>query len=365
MNKKTVRDVDLMGKRVLVRVDFNLPVHEGQVQDDTRVQAAVPTLEYILKQKPAAVILMSHLGRPKGEPQAKYSLRPVAATTARALGVEVAFAEDCIGPKAEEAVANLPEGGAILLENTRFHKGETENDPQMAAQLASLGDIFVNDAFGTAHRAHASNVGVADHLEAVSGFLMEKEIDFLVNAIEKPGRPFVAIMGGAKISDKVQVIESLLSKVDKLLIGGGIGITFRRSQGYEVADSLVDHAALPIAEKLLADHGDKILLPTEVVIADAFDNEANRQSINIEDGVPDGWQILDVGQATVDAFAAALEGAKTVVWNGPLGVFEMPNFAEGTLKIAVELVELTEKGATTIIGGGESASAITRAGSGG
>jgi phosphoglycerate kinase len=362
MNKKTIRNADLSGKRVLVRVDFNVPVQDGDVQDDTRVRAAIPTLQYILEQKPRALTLMSHLGRPDGEVDLAYSMRPVAAVISQLLGVEVAFAEDCIGTQAESALANLADGGVLLLENTRFHAGETKNDPDMAAQLARLGDIFVNDAFGTAHRAHASTVGVTEHLEAVAGFLMEKEIDFLVNAIENPVRPFVAIMGGAKISDKVKVIEALLARVDKLLIGGGMGITFRRSQGYEVANSLVDKDALPIAEKILAEHGDKIVLPTEVVIADDFSNDANRQTIDIEDGVPDGWEILDVGQATIDAFSEALQGAKMVVWNGPLGVFEMPNFAVGTYAIANELVKLTEKGATTVIGGGESASAITQAG---
>lgn len=362
MNKKTIRDVDLKGKRVLVRVDFNVPLEGDRVTDETRVRESVPTIKHILAQKPKAVILMSHLGRPKGGPDPKYSMKPVVPVLAKYLGMEVHFAEDCLGEVAKQAVAKLPEGGVLILENTRFYAGEEKNDPDMAKQLASLGDIFVNDAFGTAHRAHASNVGVSSHLQAVAGFLMEKELDFLVDAIEKPERPFVAIMGGAKISDKVQVIEALLAKVDKLLIGGGMGITFLKSQGYEVAKSLVDNDSLPVAQKLLKEHGDKIVLPTDSVIADNFDNNANRKTINIQDGVPDGWQILDIGPATVANFKSILAGAKTIVWNGPVGVFEMPNFAVGTNEIAKALAELTSKGVKTIIGGGDSAAAVNEAG---
>lgn len=366
MNKKSIRDVDLTGKRVLVRVDFNVPTEGDRVTDDTRIRAAIPTLKYILEQKPRAVILMSHLGRPKGEDKAKdkaeFSLKPVVPLVKEQLGVDVAFAEDCIGEVAEQAVAALPEGGVLVLENTRFYKGESKNDPKIAEQLAKLGDILVNDAFGTAHRAHASNVGVASYMESVAGFLLEKEIDFLVNAIENPKRPFVAIMGGAKISDKVLVIESLLQKVDKLLIGGGMSNTFLKAQGIEVGDSLVDAEALDTAKEMLGKAGGKIVLPVDAVIADAFENGANRKTIDVKEGVPAGWRILDVGPKTIEAFQEILAEAKTVVWNGPVGVFEMPNFAVGTIEIAKALAEITGKGAVTIIGGGDSAAAVAQAG---
>lgn len=366
MNKKTIRDVNLGGKRVLVRVDFNVPTEGNRVTDDTRIRAAIPTLKYILEQKPRALILMSHLGRPKGEDKAKdkekYSLSPVVPLVSEQLGVHVAFAEDCIGEEAEKAAAALPQGGVLVLENTRFHKGESKNDPAMAEQLARLGDILVNDAFGTAHRAHASNVGLAAHMESVAGFLLEKEIDFLVNAIENPKRPFVAIMGGAKISDKVLVIEALLQKVDKLLIGGGMSNTFLKAQGIEVGDSLVDAEAFDTAKAMMGKAGGKIVLPVDAVIADSFDNNANRKIIEVKDGVPAGWQILDVGPKTIENFKAILADSKTVVWNGPVGVFEMPNFAVGTNAIAHELAEITGKGAVTIIGGGDSAAAVAQAG---
>lgn len=366
MNKKSVRDVDLKGKRVLVRVDFNVPTEGNTVTDDTRIRAAVPTLKYILEQHPKAMILMSHLGRPKGEDKTKdkaeFSLKPVVPLVAEQLGVEVAFAEDCIGEEAEQAVANLPEGGVVLLENTRFYKGESKNDAKISAQLAKLGDILVNDAFGTAHRAHASNVGLADHMESVAGFLLEKEIDFLVNAIENPKRPFVAIMGGAKIIDKVKVIESLLQKVDYLLIGGGMSNTFLKAQGIEVGNSLVDAEAFETAKEMVAKAGNKLVLPVDAIIADKFDNHANRQTVDVQNGVPAGWQILDVGPKTIEKFNQILAEAKTVVWNGPVGVFEMDNFAVGTNAIAHELAKITEKGAVTIIGGGDSAAAISQAG---
>lgn len=362
MNKKNVRHVDLTGKRVLVRVDFNVPLEGERVTDDTRIRASIPTLKYILEQKPKSVALLSHLGRPKGGPDPRYSLKPVLPVLQEALGVPVQFAEDCIGEVAENALATLPEGGVLLLENTRFHAGEEKNAPEVAAQLAKLGDVLVNDAFGTAHRAHASNVGVAQHIEAVAGFLLEKEIDFLVNAIENPARPFVAIMGGAKISDKVLVIEALLSKVDKLLIGGGMAITFFKAQGYEVAKSLVDVGAIDTAKDLLAKYADKIVLPIDSVIADDFNNDAQKQVIQIENGVPAEWEILDVGPASVEHFKTILKDAKTIVWNGPLGVFEMPNFAVGTFEIAKFLATLTPQGAVTIIGGGDSAAAVAESG---
>ncbi|MEL6307487.1 MAG: phosphoglycerate kinase [Chloroflexota bacterium] len=362
MQKKTIRDVNFADKRVLVRVDFNVPVRDGVVADDTRVRAAVPTLKAILEQNPKAIVLTSHLGRPKGKAEDKYSLAPVAPVLAELLGVDVAFAENCVGEVAESAIEALPAGGVILLENTRFHSGETKNDPAFAAQLAKHGDIFVNDAFGTAHRAHASNVGVADELEAVAGLLLEKEIDYLSNTIENPEAPFVAILGGAKVGDKIGVIEALLAKVDKLLIGGGMANTFFAAHGRDMAKSLVDKESLDVAKELKVKAGDKLVLPVDNRVADDFDNDANMKVISASESVPAGWEVLDVGPETVEAFKEILGGAKTVVWNGPVGVFEMSNFAKGTFGIAEALAELTDTGVTTIIGGGDSAAATERAG---
>jgi phosphoglycerate kinase len=358
MNKKTVRDVDVKGKRVLVRVDYNVPIKEGKVGDDTRIRAAMPTLEYLLKNG-AAVILCSHLGRPKGNPEPKYSLRPVAEHLSGLLGQPVAFAEDCIGPVAEKAAKALKPGEVLLLENTRFHPEEEKNNPEMAKQLAALADLYVNDAFGSAHRAHASTEGVAHHLPAVSGFLMEKELAYLGRALADPERPFLAIMGGAKISDKIAVIQNLLTKVDSLLIGGGMANTFFKAQGLAVGDSLVEAEALDTASELLKSAGDKLVLPVDCVIADRFDAEAQSKVVPV-DQVPDGWRILDIGPATVAHFSNRLAAAKTVVWNGPMGVFEFPRFAEGTFAVARVLAGL--KGATTIIGGGDSAAAVEQSG---
>ena len=363
MNKQTIRDVDFSGKRVLIRVDFNVPIRRSEVQDTTRITAALPTIKHILEDNPKAVILTSHLGRPGGEPAPALSLEPVAPVLAELLGQDVAFAEDCIGEVAEEAIANLPEGGVILLENTRFHPGEKKNHADFAEKLAAHGDIFVNDAFGTAHRAHASNVGVAEHLPAVAGLLMEKEITYLNNAIEDPQRPFVAILGGAKVSDKINVIETLLGKVDKLLVGGGMANTFFAAQGIRTADSLVEEDALDKAKDLLEKGGDKLYLPVDSRIANEFDNDASMNIIRIaDDGVPDGWQILDIGPETIENYKAALEGAQTIVWNGPMGVFEMPNFSHGTFAIAEALAEAADNGANSIIGGGDSASAAEKSG---
>lgn len=362
MNKMTIRDADFAGKRVLVRVDFNVPVKDGVVTDDTRVRAAVPTLRYILEQKPQSVILMSHLGRPKGEAKPEYSLAPVAPVLAALLGAEVAFAPDCVGDAAKNALAALPNGGVLLLENTRYYKGEEKNDPAFAAELAEHGDIFVNDAFGTAHRAHASNVGVAGHLPAYAGLLMEREIDYLATAIEAPKAPFIAILGGAKVSDKIAVIEALLDKVDALLIGGGMANTFAAAQGYALGNSLVEAEALETAKSLLAKGGDKLVLPVDGVIGDAFAADANKDTVTLADGVPDGWAVYDIGPETVATFQAKLADAGTVVWNGPMGVFELDPFAHGTYSVAQALVQATEKGAVTIIGGGDSAAAIEQAG---
>lgn len=362
MNKKNVRDIDLQGKRVLVRVDFNVPLDGDKVTDDTRIRAAIPTLKYILEQKPKAVILMSHLGRPKSGPDPKFSLKPVLPILSEQLGVEVAFADDCVGEVAEQAVANLPESGVLLLENTRFHAGDEKNDEIMSKQLAALADVYVNDAFGSAHRAHASTTGVALLLPAVGGFLMEQELTFLVNAINNPERPFVAILGGAKVSGKIEVIQSLLQKVDKLLIGGGMANTFFKANGVDVAESLVEDDALELARSLIETAGDKLVLPNEVVIADAFDNNAKSMSVPSTENLPSGWRIMDIGAGTLQQFEQVLSTAKTVVWNGPVGVFEMPNFAHGTVEIARLLAKLTTDGATTIIGGGDSVAAVQQAG---
>ncbi len=362
MNKKTIRDIDLKGKRVLVRVDFNVPLEGDQVTDDTRITAAVPTLKAILDQKPKAVILMSHLGRPKGGPDPKYSLRAVVPVLSRYLGMPVAFAEDCIGPAAEAAVSALPEGGVLMLENTRFHPEEEKNGEEMAQQLARLGDVYVNDAFGSAHRAHASTEGVARHLPAVAGLLMEKEIEFLGSALESPQRPFVAILGGAKVSDKIGVIRNLLGKADHVLIGGGMANTFFKAQGIAVGDSLAEDGVLDTAREILGLAGGKLLLPVDGVIADAFAEDAQTRVIPIRDGVPPGWRILDIGPETVKTYQGVIEGALTIVWNGPMGVFEMKPFAQGTLAVAQAVADRTQQGAVSIIGGGDSAAAINQAG---
>ena len=359
MAKKTIRDIDLTGKRVLVRVDFNVPIADGQVTDDTRIRAALPTLKYIIDQNPRYIALMSHLGRPKDAPDPKYSLRPAVSVLANLLGREVAFAEETVGDVAKQAAAALPEGGVLLLENTRFYVEEKKNNEDFARKLAELGDVYVNDAFGSAHRAHASTEGVARFLPAVSGFLMEKELEYLVGALESPERPFVAILGGAKVSDKIGVIESLLGKCDRLLIGGGMANTFFKAKGWAVGDSLAEDEVLDTARRLMDQGGDKLVLPDEVVIADAFDNEANTRVINPSEGVPDGWRILDISAGAVEDFREILKDARTVVWNGPMGVFEMPNFAKGTFAIA-EI--LAESSATTVIGGGDSVAAVNKAG---
>ena len=361
MDKATIRDVNLAGKRVLVRVDFNVPLDGGKVSDDTRIRAAIPTLQYILEQKPKSLILMSHLGRPKGERNPRYSLAPVAPVLAEKLGVDVRFADDCIGNAVTQALESLPEGGVLLLENTRFHAGETKNDPELAKSLASIADIFVNDAFGSAHRAHASTVGVTEYLDAVAGLLLEKEINYLSNVISAPERPFVAILGGAKVSDKIAVIEALLDKVDKLLIGGGMANTFFKAQGHAVGNSLVEEDAVELASSLLSKGGDKLVLPVDATIGDKFDNEANQQVISVAEGVADGWSIFDIGPESIEEFSVHLDGAKTIVWNGPMGVFEMPSFAKGTFGVAQLLADQTANGAITVIGGGDSAAAVEEA----
>jgi phosphoglycerate kinase len=358
MNKKTVRDIDVTGKRVLVRVDFNVPIKDGKVTDDTRIVAALPTIEYLIEHG-AKVILMSHLGRPKGKVVPEMSLRPAAQRLSELLGREVKFVPDCVGPEAESAVASMKAGDVVLLENTRFHPEEKENDPDFAKKLAALGDVFVNDAFGSAHRAHASTEGVAHYLPAVAGFLMERELDVLGRLLEAPEHPFIAILGGAKISDKIGVIRNLLTRVDGLLIGGGMANTFLKAQGYDVGESLVEEDSVPLAKELLESAPGIIHLPVDAVVADRFAADAESKVVGV-DQVPEGWRILDIGPATVAHFANRLSGAKTVFWNGPMGVFEFPKFAEGTFAIARVLADL--KDAVTIIGGGDSVAAVKESG---
>jgi phosphoglycerate kinase len=356
-NKKTIKDIDVRGKRVLVRVDYNVPIQDGSVGDDTRIRAAMPTVEYLLDQE-AAVILCSHLGRPKGSPNPKYSLRPVATYLAELMGRPVAFAEDCVGPVAEAAANALQPGDVLLLENTRFHPEEEKNDPEMSRQLAGLADLYVNDAFGSAHRAHASTEGVARFLPAAAGFLLEKEIRYLGQAIANPEPPFVAILGGAKISDKIGVIRNLLKKADQVLIGGGMANTFFKAQGYPIADSLVEDEALDTARELLQDGTNKLRLPVDVVIGDRFDAQAESKTIPMGP-VPEGWRILDIGPETISAYAKMISSAGTVVWNGPMGVFEFPRFAEGTFELAKAVANSP---ALTIVGGGDSVAAIQQSG---
>jgi phosphoglycerate kinase len=356
-NKKTIRDVDVNGKRVLVRVDFNVPIKNGVVGDDTRIRASLPTIEYLIEHQ-AKVILCSHLGRPDGIPDQKYSLKPVAEYLSSLSGKQVGFAEDCIGPAAESKVKVMDPGDVLLLENTRFHAGETKNDEDMARQLASLADIYVNDAFGSAHRAHASTEGVARLLPAVAGFLMEKEIQYLGAVLANPEKPFVAILGGAKISDKIGVIRNLLSKTDTILIGGGMANTFFKAEGYPVGDSLVEDEALDSAREFLQSGKTHIRLPVDVIIADKFADDAKYQ-VFPSGPIPDGWRILDIGPETIAAYTKVINKAKTVVWNGPMGVFEFPEFAKGTLGIA-QAVATSQ--VTSIIGGGESVAAIQQSG---
>jgi phosphoglycerate kinase len=357
MDKKTVRDVDLKGKRVLMRADFNVPLEGDEITDDTRIRAALPTIEYILDEG-ASLVLMSHLGRPKGEVKPELSLKPVAVRLSELLDQAVKMAPDCIGDEVKAMAESLEPGDVLLLENTRFHPGEKKNDPAYAAQLAAMGELFVNDAFGTAHRAHASTVGVTESLPAVSGFLIEKEFQFLGQATGSPEHPYVVILGGAKISDKIGVIENLLGKADSILIGGGMANTFFKAQGLEMGDSLVEDEVLDTAKALMDEAGDKLVLPVDAVVADAFDNDATKKVVAV-DAVEPGWRILDIGPETITAFKAVLSDAKTVAWNGPMGVFEMPNFAEGTFAVAQALADLD---AVTIIGGGDSASAVKQAG---
>ena len=363
MNKKTIKDIDVAGKRVLVRVDFNVPLKNGEITDETRIQAALPTIQYLLEQN-AKVVLCSHLGRPKGEFKPEFSLAPVARRLQGLLPNKVTFATDVVGESADAAVANMENGEVVLLENLRYHKEETKNDPDFAKKLASYGDVFVNDAFGAVHRAHASTAAVAENLPAVAGFLIEKELQFLGNAVENPERPFVAILGGAKIADKIGVIENLFSKVDSLIIGGGMANTFLAAQDIDMKNSLVDQDSIETAKELLKKAkmlGVKFLLPIDVVAADKFDNEAKTVMVPVEN-IPDGYMALDIGASTRMIFAEEINKAKTVVWNGPMGVAEMCSFAGGTRAVAEAMANAEE--AVTIIGGGDSAAAVKSLGYG-
>jgi phosphoglycerate kinase len=363
--KQTIENLDaaaVLGRRALVRVDFNVPIKDGAVSDDTRIRAAIPTIED-LKDRGARIILLSHLGRPKGGvPEPKYSLRPVLPVLEKLLGMPVSFIEDPAAPAAVEATRRLPRGAVALVENTRFLKGEETNDPATAKLLAALGDFFVNDAFGSAHRAHASTEAVAHLLKpAVAGLLMEKELEYLGGALTTPRRPYVAVLGGAKISGKIDVIENLLPRVDRVLIGGAMACTFFRAKGAKTGTSLVEEDRLEMAFNLLRDAGSKLVLPSGGVIAESLEKAAGRREV-AWDSVPDGWAMYDIDQATVGLFGKTIMAAKTVVWNGPMGVFETPPFDEGTKAIARALASATKSGATTIVGGGDSAAAIEQAG---
>lgn len=357
---KNLDQLDVKGKRVLVRVDYNVPIKDGVVQDDTRVTASLPTIRKLLEMGAASVVLMSHFGRPKNGPEAKYSLKPVAEVLSKALGQDVTFIDSL--PSSDEtlvAVRNLKAGAVALLENVRFEAGEEKNDAGLNARLARLGDAFVLDAFGSAHRAHSSVSGVAGELPHAAGLLLQREVDALGRLLHDPARPYVVIIGGAKVSDKIKVIENLLPKVDRMLIGGGMAYTFIKSQGGQIGASIHEDDQLDLAKRLLAAYGDKLMLPTDVIAADAFSAEANTKIVP-SDQIPDGWQGLDAGPDTVEAYTEALQGAKTVFWNGPLGVFEFEAFAGGTNAIAKAVGNLSD--AYTVIGGGDSVSAINKSG---
>lgn len=371
MNKKTVRDIDVNGKKVLVRVDFNVPLSSKDpkdtitVTDDTRIRAALPTLNYLLENG-AALILCSHLGRPSTAADTQYSMAPVAARLSEVLGRPVQTADSVVGPNVTAAAAKLQSGDVLVLENTRFHPGEKKNDAELSKQLADLADLYVDDAFGSAHRAHASTEGVAQAIRAkggaaVAGFLMEKELSALGTAVSNPPHPYVAIMGGAKISDKIKLIENLLNTADKILIGGGMANTFIKAQGHETGTSLVEADALPEAERLLSMAGNRLVLPVDFVVTDKFDADAAAETV-AADSIPSGKMALDIGPKSLETFKQALKGAKLVVWNGPMGVFEFPRFAKATNQLAQLLAAQVEEGTEVIIGGGDSAAAVTKAG---
>ena len=364
MHKKTIRDIDVKGKKVFVRADFNVPMDEHQnITNDTRIRATIPTIRHLLDGG-AAVILACHVGRPTEAREPKFSTKPIMARLSELLGHEVKWAPDCVGPEAEKVAAALKPGEVLLLENLRYHKEEKKNDPVFAKQLAALADIAVDDAFGVAHRAHASNVGITSYLETVAGFLMEKEINYIGKTLEAPKRPFVAIIGGAKVSDKIGVIENMIDKVDTIIIGGGMAHTFDASKGYPIGDSLCERDKIGLAKELLEKaekKGVKVVLPVDVVIADKFAADANTKTVDV-DKIPDGWQALDSGAKTSEEYVKALQGAKTVIWNGPMGVFEFDAFAKGTEAVAHAVAEATKRGAVSIVGGGDSIAALKKTG---
>ena len=362
MAKKTVKDLELSGKKVLVRADFNVPMKDGQITNDNRIRAALPTLQYILEQG-GKVIVFSHLGRVKTEEdKAGLSMKPVAERLGELLGKDVKFVAQTRGEELENAVAELADGDVLMFENTRFEdvdgKKESKNDPELGKYWASLGDVYVNDAFGTAHRAHASNVGIASNLESAVGFLVEEEINFIGGAVDEPKRPFVAILGGAKVSDKIGVIENLIAKADKVLVGGGMTYTFYKALGHDIGNSLVEEDKVSLAKELIDKAGDKLVLPVDSIVAAEFSNDVETEIVG--ENIPEGKMGLDIGPKTVELFENELKGAKTVVWNGPMGVFEMSNFAQGTIKVCEALAKLED--ATTIIGGGDSATAAQQLG---
>jgi len=365
MNKLTVEDLALQGKRILMRVDFNVPLEGGKVANDKRIRAALPTIKYIVKNG-GKLILMSHLGRPKGQRVPEMSLKPCVAVLSELLGKDVAFVDDCIGGAVEDAVNKLGDGDLLLLENLRYYQAETDNEPGFAERLAKHGDLYVNDAFGTAHRAHASTEGVTHFFDqCAAGYLMMKELDYLGNVMENPARPFVAILGGAKISGKIDVLTHLLPKVDRVIIGGGMAYTFFKAQGLEIGKSLLEADKVDYARDILTQGGDKIVLPVDCQVTDFFDFDARKigELKQVDpDAIPADWEGLDIGGKSIEKFRSVLSAAKTVVWNGPMGVFEIPETAKGTYAIADLLADVTAGGATTVIGGGDSASAVDKAG---
>lgn len=364
MSKKTIKDVDLKGKKVFLRVDYNVPMDENlNITNTKRIDATLPTLNYLLDQG-AAVIIGCHLGRPTEAREPKFSTKPIAKKLGEILGKDVQWAEDCIGEPAEKAAAALQPGEILLLENLRYHKEEKKNNPDFAKKLASLADIAVNDAFGMAHRAHASNVGITAYLETVAGFLMEKEINYIGKTLEAPQRPFVGIIGGAKVSDKIGVISNMIDKVDTIIIGGGMAHTFDKAKGYEVGTSLLEADKIELAKELLAKaaaKGVKVVLPVDLVVANKFAADAEFKTVPVDQCPPD-WMGLDSGEKTSEEYVKALEGAKTIIWNGPMGVFEFDNFAKGTLAVAKAVADATDKGAISIVGGGDSIAALKKTG---
>lgn len=357
MNKRGVKDLDVAGKRVLVRVDFNVPIKDGKVTDDTRIRRALPTIQYLLSEG-AEPVLISHLGRPKGQRDPQYSMDPVAEHLQGLLGEPVLKLDTAVGPEVEDDLENWNGEGVALLENSRFYTGETENDPEFARHLANLVDIYVNDAFGAAHRAHATTVGVAEYLPSAAGLLLAEEVDYLDSVLKEPERPFVAILGGAKVSDKLGVIESLLGLADSLLIGGAMCFTFFKAQGFEVGNSLVEDDYLEEAKRLMDEAGDRLLLPVDVTIAEKMAEGAGSRSVEVN-SIPEGWMGLDIGEKTVETFRERITGAKTIFWNGPMGVFEIDAFAKGTEGVAQAVAESQ---ATSVVGGGDSVAAVTKLG---